>query len=336
MAQKLINGGSVPQLSAPNITGAYSNETSDFGETSSKLLAILVLGAGSLVAGIVPLYCIKQRQHGNRPATAITVLLCFGAGVLLATALVHMLPEVRLFLPRYAEVVFCSGYFLIYTIDELVYLCSAFSTKSTDESSGHVNYCYDDSFSMRSKSEANNESPPEVQPQPEPMMEKTNQPQSATGTFSLLLALCVHSLLEGLAIGVQRSAPKVMLLLGAVAAHKFVVAFCLGVEIGSQRSNRQDRHASSVMKIVIFSLGSVSGIAVGMALDGLDENFNKFVIPVLQGVAGGTLLYVTVSEVLPRERGKRLPETASGIWQLLAVLAGFTVMSLLSLIITEA
>ncbi|XP_053696373.1 zinc transporter ZIP1-like [Sabethes cyaneus] len=346
MAQKLINGGggSVSQFNALNITGAYSNESSDSEETSSKLLAILVLGAGSLIAGIVPLYCIKQRQHGSRPAQAITVLLCFGAGVLLATALVHMLPEVRLFLPRFAEVVFCSGYFLIYTIDELVFLCSASGLKNTSESTGHENYCYDDSFSMRSKSEAeNNENPPEVQTQqPEPtMMEKTSQPpqqhQSATGTFSLLLALCVHSLLEGLAIGVQRSAPKVMLLLGAVSAHKFVVAFCLGVEIGSQRSNHQQhRHASSVMKIVIFSLGSVSGIAIGMALDGLDENFNKFVIPLLQGVAGGTLLYVTVSEVLPRERGKRQPGTAHGIWQLAAVLAGFAVMSFLSLIITEA
>ncbi|XP_058824512.1 zinc transporter ZIP1-like [Topomyia yanbarensis] len=311
-----------------------SNQSFEFGEAQSKLLAILILGLGSVISGLVPLYCTR---HGTR-SILITVLLCFGAGVLLATALVHMLPEVRLFLPRYAEVIFCSGYFLIYAIDELVCLCTGAGEKKTSCSSSRVSSCYGNSFSMLCKSDASNRSSTDVEVQPGPVetVEK-NQPQQSptgTGTFSLLLALCVHSLLEGLAIGVQNSAPKVMLLLGAVSAHKFVVAFCLGVEISSHGGQR---HSSKVAQIVIFSLGSVSGIAVGMALDGLDDNFNKLVIPILQGVAGGTLLYVTVSEVLPRERTKRQCGTAwVGIRQLMAVLGGFAVMSALSLIITEA
>lgn len=160
------------------------------------------------------------------------------------------------------------------------------------------------------------------------------QPQS--GTFSLLLALCVHSLLEGLAIGVQSSAPKVLLLLGAISAHKFVVAFCLGVEICSQ-NHPQTSRTSNLVQIVIFSLGSVLGIAIGMALDRLDDTFNRLVIPGLQGVAGGTLLYVTLSEVLPRERAKAKTTEgwATGLWQLCAVVAGFAVMSALSLLISE-
>ncbi|XP_058453980.1 zinc transporter ZIP1-like [Malaya genurostris] len=324
----LFDSRSVIPWNEPNMS---LNEFSEFGEARSKLLAILILGLGSIVSGLVPLYCTK---HGTRPLL-ITVLLCFGAGVLLATALVHMLPEVRLFLPRYAEVIFCVGYFLIYAIDELVCLCTDAGPKEASSTSERVSCCYENSLVMLCKSDASNRNLAEVEVQPVPVdPDGKNIPQqSVTGTFSLLLALCVHSLLEGLAIGVQNSASKVMLLLGAVSAHKFVVAFCLGVEISS---HRDQRHSWKVAQIVIFSLGSVIGIAVGMALDGLDDNFNKFVIPILQGVAGGTLLYVTVSEVLPREREKRQREVRkAGILQLLAVLGGFAVMSALSLIITE-
>lgn len=113
----------------PSITRSHILERMDLtdrlGSSGSKLLALVVLGVGSLASGAAPLY-LDQRQARARTARnstlLITVLLCFGAGVLLATALVHMLSDVRLYLPRYAEVVFCGGFFLIYVIEELVQL----------------------------------------------------------------------------------------------------------------------------------------------------------------------------------------------------------------------
>ncbi|XP_038122368.1 zinc transporter ZIP2 [Culex quinquefasciatus] len=308
--------------------------TDRLGSSGSKLLALVVLGVGSLASGAAPLY-LDQRQARARTARnstlLITVLLCFGAGVLLATALVHMLSDVRLYLPRYAEVIFCGGFFLIYVIEELVQLWrTGVNQPKVLTNGGEAADCCSsgDSISLENKlSTLKTSTQSETQPTP-------LQPQS--GTFSLLLALCVHSLLEGLAIGVQSSAPKVLLLLGAISAHKFVVAFCLGVEICSQ-NHPQTSRTSNLVQIVIFSLGSVLGIAIGMALDRLDDTFNRLVIPGLQGVAGGTLLYVTLSEVLPRERAKAKTTEgwATGLWQLCAVVAGFAVMSALSLLISE-
>lgn len=51
-------------------------------------------------------------------------------------------------------------------------------------------------------------------------------------------------------------------------------------------------------------------------------------MPTMQGLAAGTLLYVTVSEVLPRERAKwhDSPQRSAGIVQFLSVICGFTVM----------
>lgn len=53
---------------------------------------------------------------------------------------------------------------------------------------------------------------------------------------------------------------QVLLLTGAVASHKFVVGFCLGLELAGV--------GKSVLKLVfavfIFSIGSVIGIGIGM------------------------------------------------------------------------
>ena len=59
------------------------------------------------------------------------MLLCFGAGVLLATALLHILPETRHGMEEtqeywgigwLAELVFCVEFFLVYLVEEIVHL----------------------------------------------------------------------------------------------------------------------------------------------------------------------------------------------------------------------
>ncbi|XP_065083263.1 zinc transporter ZIP1-like [Ochlerotatus camptorhynchus] len=366
----------------PASMNEMSNITTHLTETGmnkneAKLLAILALGVGSFVSGILPLF-IAQRNRERFPAL-ISFLLCFGAGVLLATALVHMLPEVRDALKQYAEIVFCLGFFLIYAVDELSHMCGVghshghshehhhrqqseapFGRRvSRDSANGDFDssrsYGTSEETKLLSKSDsaiqiAQRSSDYEIQGDsqqlgmsssssstesiPRVMVVTGDMSEPVTGVFSLLLALVVHSLLEGLAIGVQSTAPAVLLLLGAVSAHKYVVGFCLGVEICSHGSRHRCSH---ILQILTFAVGSVAGIAVGMILDDIGQTFNQLVIPSLQGVAGGTLLYVTVSEVLPRERGKRVEIGVRhvGLLQLFAVILGFTVMSFLSLIITE-
>ncbi|XP_055546248.1 zinc transporter ZIP1 [Wyeomyia smithii] len=350
-----------------NVTRLVADSEYSMSKNEAKLLAILALGVGSFLSGILPLFC-SQRNRDRFPVL-ISFLLCFGAGVLLATALVHMLPEVRVPLQQYAEIIFCVGFFLIYTVDEISHLCGvsgghghshgdqgeqltvAGRRLSRDSLSGDQDRCYGTSEETKllNKGESSNliqqrpsdRDVPEIRPVrsndsiPRVMVAASGDAsEQVTGVFSLLLALVVHSLLEGLAIGVQDTAPKVMLLLGAVSAHKYVVGFCLGVEICSHGNRKRLSH---ILQILTFSIGSVAGIGVGMVLDDIGQTFNMLVIPVLQGVAGGTLLYVTVSEVLPRERGKRsiMRSRQVGLLQLFAVILGFTVMSFLSLLISE-
>ena len=58
----------------------------------AKLLSIVALGLGSLISGLLPVFL--STRNLNRSPLLMTILLCFGAGVLLCTSLVHILPEV--------------------------------------------------------------------------------------------------------------------------------------------------------------------------------------------------------------------------------------------------
>ena len=65
---------------------------------TSKILAMTLFGSVSILLGFVPLKLgnVFKDRNGNRKHDAIlSSLLCFGGGVLLATSLLHMLPEVR-------------------------------------------------------------------------------------------------------------------------------------------------------------------------------------------------------------------------------------------------
>jgi zinc transporter ZupT len=84
-------------------------------------------------------------------------------------------------------------------------------------------------------------------------------PQSRAAHIGLFIALTFHATLEGVAVGIEPSAEQVLLLAGALACHKFVVAFCYGLEL------RASGHGciSVFGYIFLLSLGSLLGIVLG-------------------------------------------------------------------------
>ncbi|PSN46576.1 hypothetical protein C0J52_13847 [Blattella germanica] len=141
-----------------------------------------------------------------------------------------------------------------------------------------------------------------------------------------VLALSFHAVFEGLAVGLETSVGNVWYLFAAIATHKLVIAFCVGVELISTRT----RLVLIFVYLATFAAVTPLGIGVGIALsnDGGDAGTSTVTTVVLQGMAAGTLLYVVFFEVLQRERAN----TQSGIWQLLAIMAGFAVMFALQLV----
>ena len=346
----------------------------------AKLASMIAIGAGSFVVGVAPA-CFVSRAQELQQRLLLSCTLCFGGGVLLATSILHMLPETRESMPTHAELVFACGFLFLYLVDESVHYFWNDADRGSDSQhresrnwvAGHqANRCgshshqVDYSPSARtirhvSVSEVNPKSPYQsnysengtdgnwksttygalqyAPSAPTPFCNEDatflchgshSEPSadSSTSLVGLLLALTVHSVLEGLAIGLQKATSEVFLLAGAVASHKFVVSFCLGLELAGV-SNSLFR---LILAIFTFSAGSAAGIGVGMLTLRVNKSWMKTILPVLQGLAGGTLLYATVSEILPRERARwhRSSRRFAGVLQFFSVILGFVLIFLLN------
>ena len=71
--------------------------------TPSKIVAMMLLGGVSILLGFIPFKLGKlfKDSHGNQKHDdVLSSLLCFGGGILLATSLLHMLPEVSFYIEK--------------------------------------------------------------------------------------------------------------------------------------------------------------------------------------------------------------------------------------------
>ncbi|XP_071649070.1 uncharacterized protein [Temnothorax longispinosus] len=135
-----------------------------------------------------------------------------------------------------------------------------------------------------------------------------------------VLALSFHAIFEGLAVGLEPSISSVVYLAAAIATHKLVISFCVGMELYVAGASTK----TTLGYLSIFSMVTPIGIAVGLVLDHFkNDSENLGPTPtILQGMAAGTLLYVVFFEVLARERANE----KSGLLQLVAIIIGFALM----------
>lgn len=146
-----------------------------------------------------------------------------------------------------------------------------------------------------------------------------NSENSLRGLLTVL-ALSFHAIFEGLAVGLEPALNSVVYLAAAIATHKLVIAFCVGMELYCAKASTKTIFGY----LSVFSLVTPLGIIIGLALGQLKNDSDTLgpTPTILQGMAAGTLLYVVFFEVLARERAN----DKSGLLQLLAILIGFMLM----------
>uniref|UniRef100_A0A023F6D3 Putative fe2+/zn2+ regulated transporter n=1 Tax=Triatoma infestans TaxID=30076 RepID=A0A023F6D3_TRIIF len=279
-----------------------------------KLIAIALISFGSYFFGVLPNILGLGTKYRN--SVALSSVLSFGGGVLFATSIIHILPDIRKDLSEWSEVIFCLGYLLIYFVDVVVAMMNRQHQTERERLKSEDISSYGTMEENASLVNSQNQ-------------DQTDQVSSKIQCldFGLLFAFSVHSLLEGLVIGVESTRSGVLLLLIAVCSHKLLVAFCLGAEL-----SKDGQPLYTILPALsVFVAGSSAGIGLGIVLQPGNAPGLTKVEPVLQGLAGGTLLYVVVTEIIPRERARKLPRF-SGIVQYISLCSGFIFMSCLSLI----
>ncbi|CAG2176964.1 unnamed protein product, partial [Oppiella nova] len=115
--------------------------------------------------------------------------------------------------------------------------------------------------------------------------------------FILMFATSVHSVFEGLALGLQKDTTKAMHLFVGIILHECLVAFALGLN-----SARIDSAVKTNVKFsVLFSLTIPVGIVLGVVLGVTPGLLGRSISAVFQGLAAGTFIHVTFHELIPAE-----------------------------------
>lgn len=111
--------------------------------------------------------------------------------------------------------------------------------------------------------------------------------------YVLMIALSVHALFEGIAVGITTELKDIITLVMAIAIHKGAASSALGISLVKTFPND---FVLCRWLIFTFSLATPLGIVVGMSLQESD-----MVNVVINCLAAGSFVYIACSEVIVEE-----------------------------------
>ncbi|KAH8285585.1 hypothetical protein KR054_011298, partial [Drosophila jambulina] len=345
------------------MTGAVDVSADSHGLLVAKIVAMVVLVVITVLCGSLPyildrwLEWTKKSPEETRASVVVRCLLFFGGGVLICTTFLHMLPEVievvdalqlcgMLAATPFAlpEMLLCTGFFLMYALDEAMTAFVRRHQRKLSRKESVASGAFERGHSIRHSVLLKAKDTVKVEvtvvesqaasdhhehghgpghghshlPVP------SGEGSSARG-LGIILALSLHELFEGMAIGLENTVSTVWFMFGAVAAHKLVLAFCVGMELLVARTRR----SLAIVYLVTFSIVTPIGIGVGLGISQqVVAGQPSLPSGVLQGIACGTLLYVVFFEILT--------ESHAGWRALISALAGFSLMFGLQILSDEA
>ncbi|XP_061197091.1 protein zntD-like [Saccostrea echinata] len=306
--------------------------------TGNKVAAFFTIFFITFLFGLIPpivVRCLKGRFIRWRIQNVISHLNCFAGGVFFGTAMLHLLAEseedmrealdgrngTTIHYPVHEVTVSC-GFFIILILEVVLLRIM----RGVGHGPGENNDC---SQKTRDGYKPLPESSKTI-----PDAETVEDHLSASGVHDdvreailvapsplraclFVLALSLHMIFEGLAVGLQETELTIWSLVLAISLHKCVVSFSVGMEMHQILGTG----CKIVAFLLVFSILSSAGVLIGMAVtqDGPNQ---ALTIGILQSIATGTFFYVTFFEILHREFSH-----CHSITKLLVCLSGYAVVA---------
>ena len=159
-----------------------------------------------------------------------------------------------------------------------------------------------------------------------------NDPVVKTQLIVLLVALSIHSVFEGLTIGLQTQHATLVNVLIAIIIHKCLIAFSFGQQIidNFNRASSSNETQGLNYKYLfscnfIFSLSNPIGILIAILMvDFYSNTFSTFLISLVKAISVGTFIYITFFEILPHELNSFI---GSRILKVFFIFTGFILFS---------
>ncbi|XP_059203511.1 zinc transporter ZIP1 [Centropristis striata] len=288
------------------------------------LIGLLVL---TLLFGFIParVKWFRDTNGTETHRTVLSLISCFAGGVFLAACLLDIIPdylsdinaeldaqELKTDFPI-PEFIIAAGFFMVLILERIVLNCREVRGAQEeraplipDNRNGH-GHGHGTSPDLESSGQH---------------VHVDFQAHSPFRSFMLFLSLSLHSVFEGLAIGLQNTDSKVLEICIAILVHKSIIVFSLSVKLVQSAV----RPLWVAAYIGVFALMSPIGIAIGISVIEAQLAAGAMIQVVLEGLAAGTFVYITFLEILPHE----LNSPGKQLLKVLFILLGFTVMATLT------
>ena len=153
--------------------------------------------------------------------------------------------------------------------------------------------------------------------------------ESPFSSILLIIALSIHSIIEGLGIGSTQDVQEIQSAFIAVAFHKGFTAFALGnALVSSGYWSDCTKRKYFYLSIGTFVVVALLGIGIGWAISAAESGVAS---AVLVGITGGSFIFVAILEILPQEVQTVKMERLPILPVVFCFLLGYCLMSMLAI-----
>ncbi|KAM9245126.1 zinc transporter ZIP3 isoform 1-T2 [Dugong dugon] len=303
----------------------------------AKVLCMVGLFFFMLLGSLLPVKIIEADfEKAHRSKKVLSLCNTFGGGVFLATCFNALLPAVREKLQKVlslghistdyplAETIMILGFFMTVFLEQLILTfrkekpsfidLETFNAGSDAGSDSE----YESPFMGGGRGRALY-----AEPAPHAHSHGLSVQQLSRSSplrlLSLVFALSAHSTFEGLALGLQEEGEKVVSLFVGVAIHETLVAVALGISMARSAVPLRDAAKLAITVSAMIPLG----IGAGLGIESAQGVPSSVASVLLQGLAGGTFLFVTFFEILAKE----LEEKSERLLKVLFLVLGYAVLA---------
>ena len=140
-------------------------------------------------------------------------------------------------------------------------------------------------------------------------------PTSLITPYILLIALSVHGIFEGIALGVMNTIKECSILFSAIILHKWAAAFALGISFYKSGTDTD----LFIKMIIIFTSFGPLGIIIAMIF----SDAGNLIKGIMLSISVGTFIYVAASEVIVEEFSLSKKANIKFVWFLFGGLLTF-------------
>ncbi|KAL8126269.1 hypothetical protein AgCh_013526 [Apium graveolens] len=260
-----------------------------------KIWCLILVFIGTFIGGISP-YFMKWNE------SFLVLGTQFAGGVFLGTALMHFLSDANETFEDlsdkaypFAFMLACAGYLFTMLADSVISYVYGKQNKTTND----VELQGDQIAKLDG---AENVSPSQVRGHcsTNHFVNAPSTTASSVGdSILLILALCFHSVFEGIAIGVAETKADAWKALWTISLHKIFAAIAMGIALLRMIPDRP--LLSCAAYAFAFAISTPVGVGIGIVIDATTQGaVADWIFAISMSLACGVFIYVSINHLLTK------------------------------------